>query len=94
MVASDGAGPHFCSRALICVCGRSFLFMAGVFVSGCSSSVGGGHHHTWETVAVPGWGCLWVGSLFMGLGSRLWVPCHCLWVLGVTVGCQAVVWGW
>ena len=81
MVASDGAGPHFCSRVLICVCGCSFLFMAGVVVSGCSSSVGGGHRHTWETFAVPGWGhCSWGWVVVCG--------CHV-----IVCGCWVSLWG-
>ena len=123
---------RFCSRVVVrvggclhlwvvvCICGQSFLFIAGVIVSwaliisewgvvvswalvisewGSLSSVGD-HRCPWAlsfvgAVVVHGAGRCRLGarSLFVGLGYRLWVPCHCWWVLGVVEGRLAVVWG-
>ena len=38
--------------------------------------------------------CLWVRSLFVGLGCRLGVLCRRWWVLGVVEGRPAILWGW
>ena len=97
---SEGGGEGVVVLGFVFVLGRSFTFVGTRLCSWQGHCVwvlvisGWGCCHLWGTVAVPGQGCLWAVSLFVGLGGHLWVPCHCLWVLGVIVGCQAVVWGW
>ena len=86
---------------LVFVLGCSFVFVGTRFHSWQGLSCLGTHHQ-WVGVVVICGGLLLslgrvicrVGSLFVGLGGHLGVPCRRLWVLGVIVGYQAVVWGW